>query len=329
MALLMTGGAGFIGANVAHLAVEGGHEVVVVDDLRSGCRDNVPRSAVFRQGDAGSAAVMADLLCAAGCTAVLHFAGAVFAAESMADPLAYYAANTAGLIGLLEACAASGVTRFLLSSSAAVYGDRASWVAENAATAPVSPYGRSKLMAEQILCDAVRATGARAIVLRYFNVAGADPEGRAGPAEASAPPLVQAAGEVALGRRSALAIHGDDWPTPDGTGVRDYVHVHDLARAHLLAIKRLEQVAPGSVETYNLGAGCGRSVREVAAAISRAGGFSLPCRVGPRRPGDVAALVADISRARDVLNWTPRFSLEDTAAHALAWARRSRAPGEA
>ena len=323
----MTGGAGFVGANVAHLAVDRGHEVIVVDDLSSGRRDNVPRSAVFQCGDAGSTPAMTRLLRKTQCATVLHFAGAVLAAQSMIDPLAYYDSNTAGLIGLLKACTAAGVTQFVFSSSAAVYGDKAAPgeqavpVTEQAPTLPVSPYGRSKLMAEQILRDAVRAMGARAVVLRYFNVAGADPQGRVGPYGASAAHLFKAACEVALGRSPALSIHGDDWPTHDGTGVRDYVHVHDLARAHLLAVDRLEQAQPGSVETYNLGAGCGRSVREVAAAVGRAAGRRLPCRVGPRRSGDVAALVADASKARDVLGWTPELGLDEMAAHALAWAR--------
>ncbi len=322
MTLLMTGGAGFVGANVAHLAVERGHGVVVVDDLRSGARNAVPAQALFHYGDAGSKRTMTELLRATPCTTALHFAGAVLASASMDDPLSYYAENTAGLIGLLQACAAAGVSRFVFASTAAVYGDQAVRVAEEAQTSPISPYGRSKLMAEQILSDAVRATGGRAIVLRYFNVAGADPQARAGPVDASANHLIGAACEVALGRRAVLTIHGDDWPTHDGTGVRDYVHVHDLARAHLMAVERLEGLRPGSVETYNLGAGQGRSVREVVAAVGRASGASLPCHVAARRPGDVAELVADMSKARDVLGWTPWLGLDEMAAHALAWGRR-------
>ena len=212
--------------------------------------------------------------------------------------------------------------RLVFSSTAAVYGDAHARVDETAATLPVSPYGRSKLMAETILRDAAAASGLRAIALRYFNVAGADPAGRAGQSTAGATHLFKIACRVALGQEAALPVYGGDWPTRDGSGVRDYVHVDDLARAHLLALERLEAQADGSCEVYNLGSERGWSVREVARAVGQAAGTELACEARPRRAGDMAELVADASRARLALGWIPRWDLDAMAVHALAWERR-------
>ncbi len=317
MTLLVTGGAGYIGSQTAQLALDAGREVVIVDDLSTGDRAAAPMGAVFHEAGVADSAAMKSLIRRYGVTEIIHFAASAIAPESVQAPLRYYANNVAAVIALLEACRNSGVARFVFSSTAAVYGDASGAVAENARSAPISPYGRSKLMAETILRDVAEATGMRATSLRYFNVAGADPAGRTGQRGQAATHLFKVACEVAAGARARLTIHGDDWPTPDGTGLRDYVHVHDLARAHLLALER----GGGTVEVINLGCGTGYSVREVIAAVSEARGAALDVEIGPRRWGDVAQVIADIGRAETILGWKPRFSLQDMAVHALAWER--------
>ncbi len=322
MTLLITGGAGYIGGQTALVALDAGREVLVVDDLSTG--RSAPPGAHFVQADAGDAKTMAELMRRYDVTELIHFAASVVAPRSVVEPLLYYRNNVGVLIGLLDACAAADVTRVVFSSTAAVYGEAAHPAREDDPAIPLSPYGQSKLTAETILRDVTAATSLRVVVLRYFNVAGADPEGRTGQVGDAATHLIKVACEVATGRRGSLVVHGDDWPTVDGTGVRDFVHVHDIARAHLLALERL--ASRNDLERFslfNLGSGRGSSVREVIDAVGDVAGHVLPVKIGPRRPGDVAATVADSERARKGLGWTPRFDLREIAAHALAWARKS------
>ena len=321
-AILITGGAGYIGAHAAWAVLDAGLEAVVLDDLSSGLREAVPPAAAFVQADVTDADAVARALREHRVEAVMHFAGRAAATESVVRPLEHHRVNTGGVVALLQACVEAGVDRVVFSSTAAVYGDASARVDETAPARPISPYGRSKLAAEAVLADAARAHGLRTAALRYFNVAGADPSGRAGPSAPGATHLFRVACEAALGRRPALEVYGEDWPTRDGTGVRDFVHVSDLAAAHLLALDRLAQAPPRTAEVMNLGSERGWSVREVATAVGAAAGRPLTLRAAPRRPGDMAELVADASRARTALGWTPRFGVADIAAHALAWERR-------
>ena len=321
-AILITGGAGYIGAHAAWAVLDAGFEAVVLDDLSSGLREAVPPAARFVEADVTDAAAVSRALREHPVEAVLHFAGRAVAPQSVARPLEHHRVNTGGAVALLEACVEAGVRRVVFSSTAAVYGDAQACAAEDAPTRPVSPYGRSKLAAEAVMADAARAHGLAVTALRYFNVAGADPAGRAGQSTPGATHLFKAACEAVLGRRPALEVFGEDWPTRDGTGVRDFVHVSDLVRAHLLALDRSARAAPGTFELFNLGSERGWSVREVAQAVGEAAGRPVPLRSAPRRPGDMAELVADAGRARAALGWTPRFGLADIAADALAWERR-------
>ena len=323
MSLLITGGAGYIGSQTALLAIEAGHDVVVVDDLSTGRADIVPKAAAFEQADVRDTARLTEIMRRHRVGRLIHFAASIVAPESVAEPLKYYANNVVATISLLQASVATSVTRWVFSSTAAVYGEAGGVVSETAPIAPVSPYGKSKAMAETILADTAAATGARATIFRYFNVAGADPEARAGQSTAHATHLIEIASQATTGRRDKVTIHGDDWPTRDGTGVRDYVHVDDLARAHLLALERMEHGADGVTERFNLGSGRGYSVREVIAAVSRAAGRDVPFEIGPRRPGDVAELIADPTLAHERLGWQRRYGLDDIAAHVLAWERRT------
>ncbi len=321
-AILITGGAGYIGAHAAWAVLDAGREAVVLDDLSSGAREAVPPAAAFVQADVNDRDAVARTFREHAVEAVLHFAGRASAPESVLRPLEHHRVNTGGAITLLEACAEAGVDRIVFSSTAAVYGDAGARVHEDAPKLPISPYGRSKLAAEGVLEDAARAHGMRIAALRYFNVAGADPAGRAGQATPGATHVFKAACEAALGARPALDVFGEDWPTRDGTGVRDFVHVTDLAAAHLRALDRLAQAPAGRFEVFNLGSERGWSVREVARAVGEAAGRPVPLRSAPRRPGDMAELVADASRARAALGWAPRFGVAEIAAHALAWERR-------
>lgn len=319
--VLITGGAGFIGAQTVLAHLDAGREAAVVDDLSTGVRASVPSAARFTQAGVADVAGVTAALRESGARAVIHFAASANAPASVGEPLAYYRNNVGALLNLLEACAAAGVERFVFSSTAAVYGEAQGVVDETAPVAPVSPYGRSKLMAEGVLADVAAATGLRVAALRYFNVSGADPAGRAGQSTPGATHLFKAACRAALGRAEALEVYGADWPTRDGSGVRDYVHVEDIARAHLLALDRLERLPAGAFEVFNLGSGSGFSVHEVAEAVGRAAGRPVPLRLRPRRPGDMAEVVASNARAHDVLGWSPRHDLDTIAAHALRWER--------
>ncbi|ROR29658.1 UDP-glucose 4-epimerase GalE [Inmirania thermothiophila] len=319
--ILVTGGAGYIGSHVVLALGERGERVVVLDDLSTGRADAVLHGELV-VGDVGDGALVRRLLRTHGIDTVMHFAARTVVPESVADPLKYYRENTCATRSLLEACAAQGVRHFVFSSTAAVYGVPEGGIAdEDTPTAPINPYGSSKLMSEWMLRD-LAATGAlRHVTLRYFNVAGCDPAGRIGQSTPEATLLIKVACEVALGRRPELAVFGTDYPTPDGTGVRDYIHVTDLADAHLRALDHLR--AGGASLTLNCGYGRGYSVREVIAAVERAHGAPLPVREAPRRPGDPPMLIARAERIREVLDWRPRHDDLDTiVASALAWERR-------
>jgi UDP-glucose 4-epimerase len=322
MAILVTGGAGYIGSHMTLALLERGEEVVVLDNLATGVRSLVPPAARFVEGDVRDQALLRRLFQEHDVDAVLHFAGSTVVPDSVARPLAYYANNTMASRDLIEACVGAGVKHFIFSSTAAVYGPGDdTLIAETAAKAPANPYGRSKLMTEQMLQDAAGASDLRYVALRYFNVAGADPEGRTGQSTPRATHLIKCACQAALGRRPYLGVFGTDYETPDGTGVRDYIHVADLVAAHALALDHLR--AGGESAVFNCGYGRGFSVREVIAAVERAAGVRLPVKTLPRRPGDAAAVVADPARIKARLGWSPRHDdLDEIVRHALAWERR-------
>lgn len=321
--VLVTGGAGYIGSHAVLALRAAGRAVVVLDDLSTGDRGLVPADVPLIVGDVADAARTGTLLRDHQVGTVMHFAGSIIVPESVADPLKYYRNNTAASRNLIEACVTAGVGRFIFSSTAAVYGNPPTrMVTEQTPTAPVSPYGWSKLMTEQMLADVAAAHPSfRSIALRYFNVAGADPHGRAGQVTPNATHLIKLACETALGRRTALNIFGTDYPTPDGTCVRDYIHVSDLADAHVCALEHLER--GGDSLVLNCGYGRGYSVRQVADAVDRVLGQPLPKMEAPRRAGDPVELVADSARLRDLLGWHPRLDdLDLIVRHALEWERR-------
>jgi len=321
--VLVTGGAGYIGSHTVLALQAAGRAVVVLDDLSTGDRGLVPADVPLIVGDVADAERTGALLRDHRVGTVMHFAGSIIVPESVADPLKYYRNNTAASRSLIEAYVTAGVGRFIFSSTAAVYGNPPTrMVTEQTPVAPLSPYGWSKLMTEQMLADVAAAHPAfRYIALRYFNVAGADPHGRAGQVTPNATHLIKLACETALGRRDALNIFGTDYPTPDGTCVRDYIHVSDLADAHVCALEHLER--GGDSLVLNCGYGRGYSVRQVATAMERAAGLPLPQVEAPRRAGDPVELVADSTRLRDLLDWRPRLDdLDLIVRHALEWERR-------
>jgi UDP-glucose 4-epimerase len=319
---LVTGGAGYIGSHVAWALVDSGWRVVVLDDLSTGRRALVPPSAGFVQGSSGDGALLRRLLREQRIDSVLHFAGSIVVPESVADPITYYRNNLSGTVELIQACLECEVKRFVFSSTAAVYGepDRVP-IPEDAPTRPLNPYGQSKLMVEQVLKDVDRAHKLPHVALRYFNVAGADPAGRSGQAGPKATHLIKIASEVAVGARDSMEIYGTDYDTPDGTCIRDYVHVTDLADAHVKALDHL--LKGGSSLTLNCGYGYGFSVREVLSMVERVAGRPIPAREAPRRPGDSPRLVAEPGLLKDRLGWRPRHDdLEGIVATALSWERR-------
>lgn len=320
--VLVTGGAGYIGSHAVLALLEAGHRVTVIDDLSTGFRNAVAPDAHFCQGTVADQALVSRLISERGIGAIMHFAGSIVVPESIANPLKYYRNNTVNAAGLIECAVAGGVRHFVFSSSAAVYGNPDGVpVTEDAATQPINPYGTSKLMTEMMLSDAAFAHRLNFCALRYFNVAGADPVGRAGQSTAAATHLVKVAVEAALGKRSEVAIFGNDYATRDGTGVRDYIHVADLARAHVAALDVLT-TEPARSLTLNCGYGRGHSVLEVLDAVDRVAGTKLNRRIEPRRPGDPLILVADNRRILATLDWQPRYAdLDIIVAHALAWER--------
>ncbi len=313
---LVTGGAGFVGSHVVAALTDRGDEVVVVDNLRQGHRAAVLGARLI-EADIADGDAMAAVLAYGPWDGVLHFAALSVVGESMRAPFRYLIENAMHGTRLIEACVAHGVPRFVLSSTAALFGpDAPVPIAEDAPIDPGSPYGDSKWMLERALLWAERVHGLRSARLRYFNAAGADPDGRLGEDHRPETHLVPLVIDAALGRRDAITVFGSDYATPDGTCIRDYVHVTDLASAHLLALDRL---AAGSL-TYNLGNGTGRSVLEVVAAVERVGGRTVPVVMAPRRAGDAPVLVAASDRIRRDAGWTPRHSaLDDIVRTAWAW----------
>ncbi len=322
MAVLVTGGAGYIGSHMVLALLDAGESVVVLDNLTTGFRSAVGQPATFVLGDFGDEALVERLLAEHEITAIAHFAAKIIVPESVADPLGYYLNNTAKARSLIAAAVKGGVKHFIFSSTAAVYGDASGGaVGEDAPLTPVSPYGRSKLMVEWMLADTAAAHDLRYVILRYFNVAGADPAGRAGQSTRDATHLIKVAVQAALGRRAGLSIFGTDYDTPDGTCLRDYIQVSDLAQAHLDALGYLR--AGGESLTCNCGYSRGYSVRQVADVVRDASGVDFPVTFAPRRPGDPAAIVADNSRIKAVLGWQPRHDdLPSIVTQALNWERR-------
>ncbi len=320
--ILVTGGAGYIGSHVVKQLGEAGYgNIVVLDNLSKGFRDAVLYGELV-VGDTGDRELVGQLLREHAIDSVLHFAAHTIVPESVADPLKYYGNNTCSTRSLLQCCAEAGVKHFIFSSTAAVYGiPETIPVTEEAPKQPINPYGTSKLMSEMMLQDLAAASDLRFVILRYFNVAGCDPQGRIGQSTPEATLLTKVACEAALGVRDEIAIFGTDYPTPDGTGIRDYIHVEDLADAHLKALDYL--AAGGESVVLNCGYGHGYSVREVLNAVEKAHGAPLPIVERERRAGDPPSLVADASRARRLLGWTPRYDdLDVIVSTALAWEKK-------
>jgi len=321
--VLVTGGAGYIGSHAVLALLDAGWPVVVIDNLTTGFRWAVADAATFVEGDIADRALVARLIAEHKIGAIIHFAGSIVVPESVADPLGYYENNTAKSRALIESAVRGGVTRFIFSSTAATYGiPEHVPVAEDAPTRPINPYGWSKLMTEQMLRDASAAHDLDHVALRYFNVAGADPRGRSGQSTDGATHLIKVAVEAATGKRGHVDIFGTDYDTPDGTGVRDYIHVSDLAAAHVDALEKLV-AAPGHSHVMNCGYGRGFSVLEVLDAVDRVTNMEIERRLSPRRAGDPPALVADNGRILATLPWRPaRDDLDTIVADALAWERK-------
>jgi UDP-glucose 4-epimerase len=322
MTVLVTGGAGYIGSHMVHALAEAGESVVVIDNLSTGFSNFLPEGVPLFIGDAGDENLVEGVIAQHGVESIIHFAGSVVVPDSMRDPLGYYRNNTMTTQSLLNAAVKGGVKRFIFSSTSAVYGNPDQMpVPEHAATRPMSPYGSSKLMTEIMLHDVAAAHGMDYVVLRYFNVAGADPLGRTGLATTGATHLLKIAVEAATGQRAKIDVFGTDYPTPDGSAIRDFIHVSDLAQAHRAALSYLR--GGGSSVTLNCGYGHGYSVLEIIEAVRRVAMRNFAVQYAPRRRGDVTTMVADTSRIRSTLDWTPQYDdLETIAAHALAWEQK-------
>jgi len=322
MTILVTGGAGYIGSHMVHDLVDAGESVVVLDNLSTGFRFLIPSAVPFVAGSTGDRSLVGDTITRHRVTAVIHFAASIVVPESVTNPLSYYSNNTMNTCALLDVAVKTGVRHFIFSSTAAVYGDAGNTpVREDAPTVPVSPYGNSKLMSEIMLHDVGKAHGLRFVVLRYFNVAGADPKLRTGQATPTATHLIKVACETAIGKRPKMDLFGTDYPTPDGTCIRDYIHVSDLTQAHSAALAYLR--SGGGSATFNCGYGRGASVLEVVAAVQRVSGRDFRVDISGRRLGDAPALVANVDRIQATLPWRPRYQNLDTiVAHALAWEKQ-------
>ena len=322
MTVLVTGGAGYIGSHMVHALLDAGERVVVLDDLSTGFDWAVAQGARFVVGDAGDQALVVHLIAEHRIEAIVHFAASIVVPDSVRNPLGYYRNNTVNSRALIEAAVKGGVRHFIFSSTAAVYGNpQRVPICEGDATVSTSPYGSSKLMTEIMLRDATLAHGLRHVILRYFNVAGADPLGRTGQSTKGATHLIKVAVEAALGLRPKVEVFGTDYPTPDGTCIRDYIHVCDLVRAHSDALAYLR--AGGDPVTLNCGYGRGFSVLAVIDAVKRMSGADFKVELAGRRLGDPAWVVAASDRARAVLKWQPHFDdLESIVCHALAWERK-------
>ncbi|ABD86989.1 UDP-glucose 4-epimerase GalE [Rhodopseudomonas palustris] len=322
MTVLVTGGAGYIGSHMVLALVEAGETVVVIDNLSSGFSAMLPQGVPLFIGDAGDENLVEGVIAAHGVSAIIHFAGSVVVPASLRDPLGYYHNNTMTTRNLLSVAVKCGVRRFIFSSTAAVYGNPDQVpVPEHAPTRPLSPYGSSKLMSEIMLHDTAAAHGMNYVVLRYFNVAGADPQARIGLATVGATHLLKIAVEAATGQRAKIDVFGADYPTKDGSCIRDFIHVSDLAQAHRAALAYLRQ--GGAPVTLNCGYGRGTSVLETIEAVRRVSGRNFAVQTAARRPGDIMTMVADTTRIRATLDWTPRYDDLDTiVAHALAWEKK-------
>lgn len=308
--ILVTGGAGYIGSHVVRQLGERGENLVILDDISSG----VPEAVLYGElieGNTGDQALVSEILKKYQVESVLHFAAHTIVPESVENPLKYYQNNTANTRNLLECCQHAGVKHFIFSSTAAVYGNLEGGVAtEDTPTKPINPYGSSKLMSEWMLKDLSAASNLRHVTLRYFNVAGSEPEGRIGQNTPNATLLIKVAAEVAVGKRPEIFVYGTDYDTPDGTGVRDYIHVEDLASAHLKALDYLRQ--GGQSRTFNCGYGHGFSVREVLDAVQRVNGKPINIVEKPRRAGDPPSLVANSTAIQNELQWQPQYDNLDT-----------------
>ncbi|HVM38898.1 MAG TPA: UDP-glucose 4-epimerase GalE [Sphingomicrobium sp.] len=321
--VLVTGGAGYIGSHAVLALGDAGWPVAVVDDLSNGRRDVVPDGVPFYEGSIADAQLTARIFAEQGTQAIMHFAGSIVVPESVEKPLEYYRNNTLASHSLISSALAAGVRHILFSSTAAVYGapERVP-IAESDPTLPINPYGASKLMTERMLADASAAHPFNYGALRYFNVAGADPQGRAGQIGRGSTHLIKVAVEAACGKRDHVDVFGTDYPTPDGTCIRDYIHVSDLAAAHVAALERLIAV-PGENLVLNCGYGRGLSVLEVLDALDKQVERPLRRELKPRRAGDPPQLVAGNRALLETVDWTPRFDSIDTiVAHALAWERK-------
>lgn len=318
MAVLVTGGAGYIGSHMVHELLDTGQYPVVVDNLSTGLRSAVPHTVPFYEGDIGDSELCAHVLRLHDVNAIIHFAASTIAPESVSDPLSYYSNNTCQSLSLIRSAIESGIQCFVFSSTAAVYGNpNVSAVCEQDLTIPISPYGASKLMVETILRDVGATNGMPYAILRYFNVAGADPAMRAGQSSPKCTHLIRTAVRAALGM-SKLEVFGTDYPTPDGTCIRDYIHVSDLVRAHSAALSYVRDRKTSIV--LNCGYGRGFSVLEVLSAVQRVVGRTLEFRLGARRPGDPAKVVSDCRLIKATLDWSPKYDhLDLMISHALAW----------
>ncbi|MEX0955350.1 MAG: UDP-glucose 4-epimerase GalE [Rhizobiaceae bacterium] len=319
MTTLVTGGAGFIGSHMVWRLLDAGEDVVVIDRLSTGFDWAVPAEAELVVGDVGDQELVEATIGRRGVDTIIHFAGSIIVPESVADPLGYYLNNTVKSRALIESAVRTGVRHFIFSSTAAVYGSPEDVpVTEEETTKPESPYGTSKLMTEWMLRDAAGAHDIRYAALRYFNVAGADPKGRAGQSTKGATHLIKVASETATGKRDHMEVFGTDYPTHDGTCIRDYIHVSDLVDAHFLALWRLRD--GGSSIVANCGYGRGYSVLEVIEAVKKVVGRDFEVRIGGRRPGDAVSIVANADRAKKEFGWKPVLDdLETIVSHAVAW----------
>jgi UDP-glucose 4-epimerase len=319
--ILVTGGAGYIGSHMVLSLLDAGEAPVVLDNLSTGFRNSIPPGVPFYRGDCVDAHLVESILKEHRIETIIHFAASIVVSDSVLDPLSYYENNTVKSRALIETAVRCGVSNFIFSSTAAVYGNPAQTpIVEDSATAPINPYGRSKLMIEWILSDTAHASPLKFYALRYFNVAGADPAGRSGQSSAQATHLIKVAVQAALGRRDGIDVFGTDYPTADGSCIRDYVHVSDLAQAHLDALRYLRE--GGESRVSNIGYGSGYSVLQVIEAVKQVSGTDFAVRLRERRPGDPAILVASNERARSLLGWRPRYDdLLLIIEHALKWER--------
>ena len=327
-AILVTGGAGYIGSHVVKQLGEIGHRIVVLDNFSTGFADAVLYGTLI-EGDTGDRELVSQILDEHKIESVLHFAAHTIVSESVSDPLKYYRNNTCSTRNLLQCCSQAGVKQFIFSSTAAVYGNPAEpHCSEVSVNQPINPYGTSKLMSEWMLRDLCEVSDMRCVILRYFNVAGSDPEGKIGQSTAKATLLIKVAAEVVVGKRDKLLLFGTDYPTTDGTCIRDYIHVSDLADAHIQALNYLDN--GGESTTLNCGYGHGYSVREVIDTVNRVNGEAIEVEEQSRRAGDPAELVAAVDKIHQTFDWTPKYDdLDEIVRTSLAWERKLQARREA